>query len=211
MKPNVHRTTRRGQRGFSMLEILVTILILLLGLLGLAGLQARSHTAELESYQRAQALVLASKMVDILRANRHTARCFAVTDPTSGTPFLGTTGSGHSSPISCALGTSAENAMANALFAEWDTDLQGAAEVLSGAQVGAMIGARGCISYDLTTNLLDPVTGATISGTGLFTVAVAWQGLNDTVTPANTCATGFFGSETKRRVVVQTFRFARTQ
>ena len=77
----------QAARGFSMLEILVTILILMLGLLGLAGLQTRAHTAELESYQRAQALILASKIVDAIRSNRRTAQCFAVTDASVGTPF----------------------------------------------------------------------------------------------------------------------------
>ncbi|MGE5027346.1 MAG: prepilin-type N-terminal cleavage/methylation domain-containing protein, partial [Betaproteobacteria bacterium] len=44
--------------GFSMIEILVTLVILLIGLLGLAGLITRSQQAEMESYQRAQALIL---------------------------------------------------------------------------------------------------------------------------------------------------------
>ena len=193
-------------RGFSMLEILVTIMILLIGLLGLAGLQTRAHTAELESYQRVQALILASKAVDTIRSNRRTAQCFAVTDPASGTPFVGVTATGHAGAISCAASTIAENTLANDSFTEWDEALQGAAETKSGASVGAMIGARGCISYDTTTELIDPATGGTISGTGLYTVDVAWQGLTNVITSTVNCANGLYGSELKRRVVTMSFR-----
>lgn len=193
-------------RGFSMLEILVTIMILLIGLLGLAGLQTRAHTAELESYQRVQALILASKAVDMIRSNRRTATCFAVTDPNSGTPFAGAAATGHAGSISCAASTIAENTLANNSFAEWDAALQGAAETKSGASVGAMIGARGCISYDAATELTDPATGGIVSGTGLYTVDVAWQGLTDVVAPTINCANDLYGSELKRRVVTMSFR-----
>src|SRR4026209_1446790 len=52
------------QSGFSLVEILVTLVIVMIGLLGLAGVQMRAHQAEMESYQRAQALVLVADMVD---------------------------------------------------------------------------------------------------------------------------------------------------
>ena len=196
----------QAARGFSMLEILVTILILMLGLLGLAGLQTRAHTAELESYQRAQALILASKIVDAIRSNRRTAQCFAVTDASVGTPFAGAAATGHAGTPACAASTAAENTLADNSFTEWDLELQGAAETKSGVSVGAMIGARGCVSYDATTELIDPATGGITSGTGLYTAAVAWQGLNDTIAPTVNCANGLYGSELKRRVVTMSFR-----
>jgi len=196
----------QADRGFSMLEVLVTILILLLGLLGLAGLQTRAHTAELESYQRAQALILASKIVDAIRSNRRTAACFAFTAPAAGTPFAGTAGTGHIGTPSCAASTASENALANSSLTEWDQALQGTAETLSGASIGAMIGARGCVSYDATTERINPATGGIISGTGQYTVAVAWQGINDIIAPTVNCANGLYGSELKRRVVTMSFR-----
>ena len=52
----------RTAGGFAMLEVLITLLILLLGLLGLLGLMTRANTAELESYQRVQAVIIASKI-----------------------------------------------------------------------------------------------------------------------------------------------------
>lgn len=202
-------TANRLCAGFSMLEILVTILILLLGLLGLAGLQTRAHTAEVESYQRAQALILASKIVDLIRTNRRTAPCFAITNPAAGTPFVGAPGAGYNGPIACAASTAAENMLADASMDEIDDVLRGAAETKGGAEVGAMLGARGCVSYDATTELIDPATGGVIVGTGLFTVVIAWQGLNDTVAPTVNCANGLYGNEEKRRAVTMSFRLAR--
>ncbi|MDP3678960.1 MAG: prepilin-type N-terminal cleavage/methylation domain-containing protein, partial [Methylotenera sp.] len=52
----------RFQRGALLLEVLVTIVILAIGLLGLAGLQAKLQSSEMESYQRAQALILLNDM-----------------------------------------------------------------------------------------------------------------------------------------------------
>ena len=60
----------RRQSGFTMIEVLITIAILLLGLMGLAGLQAQIAIAELEAFQRAQALVIVQDMVDRMAANK---------------------------------------------------------------------------------------------------------------------------------------------
>lgn len=96
----------------------------------------------------------------------------------------------------------------------WNYALQGVAEKSGGANSGAMIGARGCIIYDPTTELtaLDGVT--TIYGSGVYTVSIAWQGLGSTsAPPVNlTCGAGMYQNnqgavdETLRRVVSLTFR-----
>ncbi|MGQ0579654.1 MAG: type IV pilus modification protein PilV [Betaproteobacteria bacterium] len=195
-----------GSRGFSMLEILVTIVIVMIGLLGLAGLETRAHTAELESYQRVQAIILVDKMVEAIRSNRRTANCFNITSAATGGPYVGAAGADHNGPISCAASVTAENDLADSTLAEWDAALLGASEEKGGAQIGAMLGGRGCISYDTTTELIDPATGGVISGTGLYTVAVAWQGLVDDIVPAINCANGQYGTEQKRRVVFMAFR-----
>lgn len=62
-----------GNRGFSLVEMLVTVLILSIGLLGLAGLQAMGLRNNMSAYQRTQASVLASDMLDRMRANRQVA------------------------------------------------------------------------------------------------------------------------------------------
>jgi len=219
------------QSGFGMVEVLVTLIILLVGLLGLAGLMVQSQRSEMESYQRVQALVLLQDMAGRINANRNVAQCYAFTTASLGTPFVGTP-SGTSSltlPPACAATqasdptqfTLAQQTQFQQDTAAWNTALQGAAESSGGNATGAMIGARGCVSYD-GTNLLPEIdpqsglpTGNTLPGTGIYTLSVAWQGMGDTY--ANTallCGTGQYnnaqgtGDEALRRVVSLTFRMA---
>lgn len=205
-----------SSRGFSMIETLIAILIVVVGLLGLAGLQARAQVSELESYQRAQALVLLYDMVDKINNNRNTAQCFAVTtNLATGTPYLGDpTGGGHfTTPTSaCGVSTTAYNTLANASINEWDALLRGAAEKkgVAATEVGAMIGARGCVSYNSATEYIDFTSGANIAGTGEYTVSVSWQGMAETFAPTVACGAGLYGTaaaaDTKRRTVWVTLR-----
>ena len=193
-------------KGFSMLEVLVALLVTMLGLLGIAALQVKAQQAEMESYQRAQALIIMSDIVDRINVNRSTVSCFLITtNTTAGTPFMGVAGSGHMTTPSCSASTPAYNSQADAAITELDNLLEGAAETLAGADVvnvGAMIGARACISYDASTE----IGGA--SGTGLITVVVTWQAMGDLIPPTANCANGLYGSETKRRAVSTSFRIA---
>ena len=194
----MERPAPAASRGFTMLEILISILIIVLGLLGLAGMQAVAQQAELESYQRAQALVLLSDMVDSINGNRGSAGCFAFTTQSDGTPYAGTTtGGGYLGTANCGTGflNSQTKAMVDGLVTTWDQHLQGSAETASGgAAIGAMIGARGCVSYDSTTQI--------------YTVIVTWQGMTDTFAPVKNCANGKYGAETKRRAVWTTIQIA---
>lgn len=185
---------RYTQHGTSLIEVLVSMLILLIALLGLAGLQVQAQQSEVESYQRAQALILLQDMAGRIDANRKVAACYAVTtDPDNGTPFFGT-----NSPLgapTCTLGTAEQQAIAVYDMADWNSLLLGAAEVAAGSSTGAMIGARGCVSYDPATNL--------------YTVAIAWQGLGKTFAPVGqNCGKGQYGDETQRRVVSLSVRIA---
>jgi type IV pilus assembly protein PilV len=197
------------QAGFSMIEVLVALIILLVGLLGLAGLMVQSQRSEMESYQRVQALILLEDMQSRINANRNVAACYAFTTGTAGSPFVGVGGAVPAAGA-CATGTAVQNSQVHADLVAWDALLKGAAEQTGGGtvNVGAMTGARGCVSYDGSTgNLLRASDGNTIPGTGIYTLAVAWQGLADT--SANTtvlCGTGLYGAETKRRVASVTFR-----
>src|SRR5260370_38234763 len=89
---------RRTAGGFAMLEVLITLLILLLGLLGLLGLMTRANTAELESYQRVQAVILMRDMLNRIEADRAVAGCHS--NGTGGTQF----GTGYAGTPSCTLG-----------------------------------------------------------------------------------------------------------
>lgn len=190
--------------GFSMIEVLVALMIIVLGLLGLAGMQVRMQQAEFESYQRAQALVLLQDIVDRIQLHRVTASCFRFTTGANGAPYLG---ANATFTVACAASTADDNTEAEAVLNDWDDQLKGAAETKGGNSVGAMVGARGCVSYSAASELLD-AGGATMSGTGIYTVGVAWQGAIDTVTPTVNCANGLYGSESRRRVVSTTFRMA---
>ncbi|MBI2969610.1 MAG: type IV pilus modification protein PilV [Gammaproteobacteria bacterium] len=197
-----HRNIR-SNAGFSMVEVLVTLIIILVALLGIAALQARAQVAELEAQQRAQALILMSDIVDRINANRETVSCFALTtNIAAGTPFIGADGTGHLGSSSCTASTSAYNTLADDTITALDNLLQGNTETVGGSNVGAMIGARACVSYDSATEI------SGLSGTGLYTVVVTWQGMADLVAPAASCAVGLYGDETKRRAVSTTFRIA---
>jgi len=179
----------KRQSGFSMLEVLVSILMIAVGLLGMAGLSARTTNAEYESYQRAQALILLSDMADKINANRKAAGCYAITDPISGSPTLGTGSS--LTPACSAYGTADQQVRAVADLNEWNAKLLGTAETLSGNSAGAMIGARGCVSFDTLANV--------------YQVSVAWQGMTATVAPTSVdptwvCGAGLYGSEPQRRL-----------
>ena len=184
----------RRELGFAMIEVLVTLVIVLVGLLGTAGVMVLSHQSSVEAYQRTQALILVEDMVDRLNANRQVADCYAITDPASGAPQLGT---GSSVTPACGSGTPEQQATAVSDLRTWNDLLAGAAESdAAGAAVGAMIGARGCVSFDPAANS--------------YVVTVTWQGLSETAAPPDAvpCAAGLYGSEAQRRAVSVSVQFA---
>lgn len=158
---------RGRDRGFSLVEVLVTIVILAIGLLGLAGLQVRAVTAQMESYQRSQALVLVKDMADRIETNRKNAAAYITATP-RGTGF-------NSSDVLTCSGLAGSNLD----LCEWHNSLLGAAETQGANKVGAMIGARGCI-YQTTL----PASGVATT----YSIVVAWQGLSSTAAPDATTA-----------------------
>jgi type IV pilus assembly protein PilV len=203
---NLNLRPNRGivQSGFTMIEVLITFIILVVGLLGLIGLQARTQQAELESYQRGQALVLLQDIVDRMNANRLESKSLVYVTGTT-TPL----GGGGALTNCPATGAARDKC-------EWGNLLNGAAEVATGGTcdvssgakcVGAMLGARGCIVYDATTELSDG-TGAVIAGTGIHTITVAWQGVSkgSTALASNLCGKNQFPDETQRRLATATMR-----
>ena len=192
---------RNRQAGFNMLEILFSLLIVTTGLLGLAGTQVIAQRAEQESYQRAQAMVLMTDIVDRINTNRKAAICYNITtDAINGTGYLGTTGSGKYNISSYSCPSLATNPAA---VSRAQLDLQfidqmvlGTSEKISGNAVGAMLGARTCIGFDTASQS--------------YTVAIAWQGTTSTFSPASwptgpavakNCALNLYGADTQRRVV----------
>jgi type IV pilus assembly protein PilV len=144
-------------RGSTIIEVLVALLVIAVGLLGIAGLQSRLVVAEVEAYQRSQALILLNDMASRISSNRSQAASY----------LISSTGTG----ATCVTG--ATNT-ADRDLRDWCNALQGAAEVIGGNKRGAMIGARGCIAQRSTD--------ATI-----YDVSIAWQGLSPLTSPSNTC------------------------
>lgn len=176
----------RCNAGFSLIEILVSLVVLLIGLLGFASLLVQSNKAEMESYQRVQALILMQDIVDRINTNRKVASCYVTPNPGGGSAYVGT---GYTGTPVCTAGSAEQQARAVADLTEWNDLLQGAAETKDGGNIGAMVGARGCVAFDSATNQ--------------YVVTVAWQGLSDTTAPVSglTCGSGLYGDDRKRRAV----------
>lgn len=153
------------ESGVTMIEVLVTILILVVALLALGRLQARLQTSEMESYQRAQALILAKDMAARLLANRKNAAAYVTEAPVGGS---------DNCPTLRATRLDAD-------LADWCESLRGAAERdAADNRVGAMIGGRGCVA---STGVADE-----------YRVTVAWQGLVPVSLPSGSpgCGAGAY-------------------
>jgi type IV pilus assembly protein PilV len=172
--------------GFTLLEVLITIVILAFGLLGVAGLQSKYLAAEMESYQRSQALVLLNDFANRVLANRPEA-----TVVTGVVPYVTGTalGTGDSPQATCPA-----SPISSRDKCEWSKALLGAAElsgttVSAATKIGAMAGARGCVE----------LTGSTPP---TYRVSVAWQGLTTTKVPDLTCGKDAYGTDDGFRRVV---------
>ena len=105
------------------------MVLLTIGLLGLAGLQARTSLAEMESYQRTQALILAQDMADRIAANKANASSYV----------------GDDYGIGAIAGCGGSNGFQFDLCA-WGNSIRGATERSGVINVGTLLGGRGCIA-----------------------------------------------------------------
>jgi type IV pilus assembly protein PilV len=177
----------RGAHGSSLVEVMVTLVILAFGLLGVAGLQTKVGVAEMESYQRAQALLALSQMTERLSANTAQAASYVSVTPV---------GTGDAQPTDC----SGIAAGANRDLCEWSNTLKGTTENSAVGNTGGLTGGRGCVSQLQAPN---PALG--VCSAGIYQVAVAWQGMAPTGTPVLACATGQYGAnDAYRRVIAAT-------
>lgn len=186
MAPDISsmRPAIRGRaRGTTLIEVLVTLVLVAFGLLGIGALQAKMQVGTLESYQRAQGVVLLEDMSARINASAATAASHVLAAPV---------GTDDTQPDDC--GALAAGAPRN--ICEWSKSLKGAAELKGASKVGAMIGARGCVDLvqaeDATTGVCRP---------GVYLVSVAWQGMHATSPSALACASGLYGDDSNRRVI----------
>jgi type IV pilus assembly protein PilV len=171
------RPRQRVSPGFTLIEVLVSIVILAVGLLGLALLQSTSLSNQLESYQRAQALLLLEDMSNRIRVNSNAAIAGAYSD---GADF------GKQEEENCTLKTTA----AERDQCDWNAALAGAGVKFGTVNVGSVLGATGCIE-----NVAGSADGETV-----IRLTIAWQGLTRTVAPNLGCGKDQFGEDEYRRV-----------
>ncbi|MEO8134602.1 MAG: type IV pilus modification protein PilV [Betaproteobacteria bacterium] len=117
------------RRGFVLIEVMVTVVLLSIGLMGLAALHARTTAAQVESYQRIQALLLAQDMAERIAADKGAA------------PALVGDGYGSGPETGCAALTGSALDACN-----WGNALRGTGEKLAGQNAGTLLRGRGCIS-----------------------------------------------------------------
>jgi type IV pilus assembly protein PilV len=137
-------------------------------------MNVKVQAAQMDAYQRAQAILLVQDMANRIAVNRANALAYITASP------LGT---GDTQDASCAGKTGVLLDQC-----EWSNALKGAAERLGGTGVGAMLGARGCIAQVGTSPTVLQVT-------------VAWQGTTELVAPSLACGSGSYPSETMRRAI----------
>jgi type IV pilus assembly protein PilV len=179
------RQARRHQRqrGATLIEVLVSLIILMIGLLGLVGVLIQSQRSQVESYQRMQALLLVQDIASRLNANRSVAGCYVLAS------YIGTGNTTVPTATSCGSGTADQKARMETDLTEWRDQLLGVAELSGTDKVGGVLGARGCITVDATTNI--------------YQVSVAWQGGSPTGAPpvGITCGKDLYGDDAQRRAV----------
>ena len=163
---NMPINVRRRQHGISLIEVLIAMVILAIGLLGLVGLQGRLHMTQVETYQRAQALILVQDIANRIVLNRNNAAAYIT---------AGSLGIGAACPVTNTTRVQRDRR-------EWCLALQGANESLGAAQVGAMVGGRGCVES---------------IGTDEYLVTVAWQGMGPISAPPEsvTCGEGVYDGD----------------
>jgi len=202
----IDRKARPAHGGFSLLEVIITMAILAVGLLGLAGLQARALNAEVESFSRAQAMMLANELVNRMGSNLAEVK----TSTSASTGYNQQTGGGvketfgagyNNDCISVANNTpdlqasccAAKATTAARDLCEWDLALKGIGEAVGTSKVGAMSEARACVFNTGTA--------------GVFQIDVVWQSRDIGVVPGdNSC--GSAAITTRRSGVSRVLRVA---
>lgn len=171
-------TQNATQQGVALIEALIAMLIVAFGVLGLVGLQAKTTVANLEGYQRSQALILVNDMAERINLNRANALSYVGNNI------------GATNPGDC---TVSSLSMAQKDLCEWASLIRGAAETQGSTQVGAMLNARGCITNPASNQYL---------------LALAWQGVQASAAPVNTCGKDAYSGEDMRRVVTVVVQIA---
>jgi len=119
----------RSQHGFTLIELLIALVVLAFGMLALARGMGRASQAELEAFQRAQAMTLAQEMSDRINDNLKQAALYV----------------GDYVPHSAAEDCAGAAILVERDACEWRNRLLGVDTLDAGRTIGAPMGARGCV------------------------------------------------------------------
>ena len=166
LRPTISRRTTETPRssrarGFSLLEVMIALLVLSVGLLGIAGLQTVSLKFNHQSYERSQATLLISEMIEKITANPVATRALVFDNVALGVPASGYAGTYGSCPASC---TSAN--LASFDIFRWKSAIEDPRRLAQG---------QGSI-----TRVATPPIGATTQH--VFNITVTWVENNLTMT-----------------------------
>lgn len=167
----------KAQNGSAMLEALISLLIISFGVMGFVGMQNQTTVLQIEAYQRAQALIIVNDMAQRMTLNQAGAASYVGSN-------VGTT-----APSDCTTMTTT----ATKDLCEWSLLIRGEGEKSGTAAVGAMIGARGCVTSPAANQ---------------YVITVAWQGMQATGAPASVCGKDAYSAESMRRAVTTVVRVA---
>jgi type IV pilus assembly protein PilV len=178
--------SEENNRGFTLIEVLITIVIIAVGVLGLAGLQMTTLNSQLESYQRAQALLELEDMASRIRAN--TAVAFIDGGYDEAEDY------GLQAEDDC-WDKVAHPTTKDRDLCEWNNALAGSGVKLDADNVGGGLGARGCIEYIPGNVYPDPLH----EGETIIRLTIAWQGISPTKAPLSSCGEDQYGDDKLRR------------
>jgi type IV pilus assembly protein PilV len=160
----------RHDRGYTLIEVLIALIVLAFGLLSLARAMARASHADMEAFQRSEAMTLVQDMTDRINLNRRNAALYV----------------GDYVPSGATEDCSGAATQVDRDACEWRNLLRGVATLDGQSNIGAPLAARGCI-----TATADP---------NVYVVAVAWQGVVPSDQPSSACGQNAFDQEANRRV-----------
>lgn len=147
-------------KGFSLIEVMVALIILVIGLIGIFNLHIVSKRGSFESFQQTQASYYANDIINRMKLNPTQIANYAGTY--SGTP------SSVSKQCQGASICSSSEMVAWDLY-EWQTQFNGAAEIVGTQNVGGLDTPSACIL---------------VNGNNVL-VTMAWKGIRETSIDSN--------------------------
>ena len=177
--------------GAGLIEVMIALFVTAIGLLGLAALQGKAQRAELESYQRTQALILLQDMASRMRANRAEAL-----QTQTASPYLTEVGYGSdfNDIESCSIPAEGTK-QAQIDLSCWHIALIGKLEQKhtnlgnTNEDTGGIIGGHGCITKKTKSNE--------------FNISIAWQGMTEVTQDYNhPCGNGIIQNNLRRTISI---------